>query len=63
VSRPAYETAHLEDLPRFSGEFDTIPIRIPLGIEAFGVNAYGTSSRSTTSSGPGPGGTRSSTWC
>jgi tetratricopeptide (TPR) repeat protein len=41
VSRPAYETAHLEDLPRFGGGFDTIPIRIPLGIEAFGVNAYG----------------------
>jgi tetratricopeptide (TPR) repeat protein len=41
MSRPAYETAHLDELARFGGEFDTIPIRIPLGIAAFGVNAYG----------------------
>jgi tetratricopeptide (TPR) repeat protein len=39
--RPSFETAHLESLDRFAGEFDTIPIRIPLGIAAFGVNAYG----------------------
>jgi Tetratricopeptide repeat len=41
VSRPPFETAHLDDLDRFGGEFDTIPVRIPLGIAAFGVNAYG----------------------
>lgn len=41
MTRPAFETAHLDELDRFSGEFDTIPIRIPLGIAAFGVNAYG----------------------
>jgi tetratricopeptide (TPR) repeat protein len=42
VSRqPAFETAHLEQLDRFDGEVDTIPIRIPLGIAAFGINAYG----------------------
>jgi hypothetical protein len=41
VTRPAFETAHLDELHRFGGEFDTIPIRIPLGIAAFGVNAYG----------------------
>jgi tetratricopeptide (TPR) repeat protein len=40
VSRPAYQTAHLDELARFEGDFDTIPIRIPLGIAAFGVNAY-----------------------
>jgi tetratricopeptide (TPR) repeat protein len=43
VSLPAYQTAHLEELARFEGEFDTIPIRIPLGIAAFGVNAYASS--------------------
>ncbi len=37
----AFETAHLDELDRFGGEFDSIPIRIPLGIAAFGVNAYG----------------------
>ena len=41
VNRPPFETAHLDELARFGGEFDTIPIRIPLGIAAFGVNAYG----------------------
>ena len=40
MSRPPFETAHLDDLDRFSGEFDTIPVRIPFGISAFGVNAY-----------------------
>jgi tetratricopeptide (TPR) repeat protein len=38
VSR--FRTAHLDDLERFQGEFDTIPVRIPLGIGAFGINAY-----------------------
>jgi tetratricopeptide (TPR) repeat protein len=42
VTRPAYETARLDELDRFGdAHFDTIPIRIPLGIAAFGVNAYG----------------------
>ena len=41
MSRPPFETAHLDELDRLSGEFDTIPVRIPLGISAFGVNAYG----------------------
>ena len=41
MSRPPFETAHLDRLARFGGEFDTIPVRIPLGIDAFGVNAYG----------------------
>jgi len=39
TSRP-FEATHLDELQRFGGEFDTIPIRIPLGIAAFGVNAY-----------------------
>lgn len=39
--RPAFETARLDQLDRHEGHFDTIPIRIPLGIAAFGVNAYG----------------------
>jgi tetratricopeptide (TPR) repeat protein len=41
VSGPAFETAQLDQLHRFEGAFHTIPIRIPLGIRAFGVNAYG----------------------
>ncbi len=41
MSRPPFEIAHLDELDRFSDEFDTIPVRIPLGIAAFGVNAYG----------------------
>jgi len=38
VSR--FRTAHLDDLERFQGDFDTIPVRIPLGISSFGINAY-----------------------
>jgi tetratricopeptide (TPR) repeat protein len=38
VSR--FRTAHLDELERFEGDFDTIPVRIPLGIGAFGINAY-----------------------
>jgi len=41
LTRPPFETAKLDELDRFAGEFDTIPIRIPFGISAFGVNAYG----------------------
>jgi tetratricopeptide (TPR) repeat protein len=41
MTQPPYRTVHLDELARFSGHFDTIPIRIPLGISSFGVNAYG----------------------
>ncbi len=41
MTAPAFQVAHLDELDRFSGHYDTIPIRIPLGIQAFGVNAYG----------------------
>jgi tetratricopeptide (TPR) repeat protein len=40
VTQAAFRVARLDELARFEGDFDTIPIRIPLGIEAFGVNAY-----------------------
>ncbi|HSK15117.1 MAG TPA: tetratricopeptide repeat protein [Gaiellaceae bacterium] len=40
MTRPAFEVARLDDLDRFEDELVTVPIRIPLGIEAFGVNAY-----------------------
>lgn len=36
----SFEVAHLGELDRFEEEFATIPVRIPLGIRAFGVNAY-----------------------
>jgi hypothetical protein len=40
VTQPGFETARLDELERFQGNFVTIPVRIPLGISAFGVNAY-----------------------
>jgi hypothetical protein len=40
VSRPPFAVAGLDELERFGGEFTTVPVRIPLGISAFGVNAY-----------------------
>jgi tetratricopeptide (TPR) repeat protein len=40
VSRPPFAVARLDELQRFEGEFTTVPVRIPLGISAFGVNAY-----------------------
>jgi tetratricopeptide (TPR) repeat protein len=40
VSRPPFAVASLDELARFEGEFTTVPVRIPLGISAFGVNAY-----------------------
>jgi tetratricopeptide (TPR) repeat protein len=40
VSEQPFEVAALDDLERIPGEFETIPIRLPLGIAAFGVNAY-----------------------
>jgi hypothetical protein len=39
VSRP-YTVARLEEMERFEGAFSTTPVRIPLGVESFGVNAY-----------------------
>jgi tetratricopeptide (TPR) repeat protein len=40
VTAGRFEVAHLDDLQRFEGEIVTIPVRIPLGISSFGVNAY-----------------------
>lgn len=41
MSRAPFEVARLDDLDRFpQDEIVTIPVRIPLGIRAFGVNAY-----------------------
>lgn len=36
-----FRVARLDELDRIPGEFETTPIRLPLGIRAFGVNAYG----------------------
>jgi hypothetical protein len=41
VTTARFEVAHLDDLQRFEGEIVTTPVRIPLGIRSFGVNAYG----------------------
>jgi len=38
-SRP-FVAAKLAELSRVEGDFGTIPVRIPLGIASFGVNAY-----------------------
>ena len=40
MSLPPFVVARLDELERFEGEFTTVPVRIPLGISAFGVNAY-----------------------
>lgn len=40
TDRP-FKVVRLDELERIPGEFETIPIRLPLGIRAFGVNAYG----------------------
>ena len=40
MSEPPFAVARLDELDRFEAEFVTIPVRIPLGITAFGVNAY-----------------------
>jgi tetratricopeptide (TPR) repeat protein len=39
VTRP-YEVASLDDLERIEGDPVILPVRLPLGIRAFGVNAY-----------------------
>jgi tetratricopeptide (TPR) repeat protein len=41
VTDPPFRVARLDELDRIPGEFETIPVRLPLGIRAFGVNAYG----------------------
>jgi tetratricopeptide (TPR) repeat protein len=40
VTERRFDVVALSGLDRFEADFDTIPVRIPLGIEAFGVNAY-----------------------
>jgi tetratricopeptide (TPR) repeat protein len=40
VSDRPFAVARLDELERFAGEFTTVPVRIPLGISSFGVNAY-----------------------
>jgi tetratricopeptide (TPR) repeat protein len=40
VSDRPFEVSGLDDLDRVPGDIETIPIRLPLGIGAFGVNAY-----------------------
>jgi tetratricopeptide (TPR) repeat protein len=40
VSERPFAAARLDELQRFEGEFTTVPVRLPLGISAFGVNAY-----------------------
>jgi tetratricopeptide (TPR) repeat protein len=44
VSEQAFRVARLDELERIPGEQETTPIRIPLGISSFGVNAYSNSS-------------------
>jgi uncharacterized protein (TIGR00725 family) len=40
VTPRPYDVKRLDELDRFEGAFTTIPVRIPLGIGSFGVNAY-----------------------
>jgi tetratricopeptide (TPR) repeat protein len=40
VTDPPFAVARLDELERIPGEFETIPIRLELGVGAFGVNAY-----------------------
>jgi tetratricopeptide (TPR) repeat protein len=40
VTPRPFEVTRLEELDRYPGEFETIPIRHVLGIGSFGVNAY-----------------------
>ena len=43
MSRPPFQVARLDELDRFAQDgIVTVPVRIPLGIGAFGVNAYET---------------------
>lgn len=36
-----FEVTRLDELPSYTGEITTIPLRLPFGISSFGVNAYG----------------------
>lgn len=36
-----FRVARLDELDRVPGQVETTPVRLPLGIRAFGVNAYG----------------------
>jgi tetratricopeptide (TPR) repeat protein len=40
LSARSFEIARLDELERFESDIVTIPVRIPLGIRSFGVNAY-----------------------
>jgi tetratricopeptide (TPR) repeat protein len=40
VNGPGYRTVHLDELERFDDHAVTIPVRAPLGIGSFGINAY-----------------------
>jgi tetratricopeptide (TPR) repeat protein len=40
LTERAFVVAGIDDLDRYEGEIATIPVRIPLGIRSFGVNAY-----------------------
>lgn len=40
MSRQPFVAVGLDELERFEEELTTVPVRIPLGISAFGVNAY-----------------------
>ena len=40
MNGPGYRTVHLDELERFDGDGVTIPVRVPLGIGSFGINAY-----------------------
>ncbi|MGH3112348.1 MAG: TPR end-of-group domain-containing protein [Gaiellaceae bacterium] len=40
MSRAPFAVAGLDELQRFGDEFTIIPVRTPLGVSAFGVNAY-----------------------
>ena len=40
MTRPGVVVRRLEELERFEGEIATIPVRIPLGVSSFGINAY-----------------------
>jgi tetratricopeptide (TPR) repeat protein len=41
VTKAGVAVRRLDDLERFESEIATIPVRIPLGIASFGINAYG----------------------
>jgi tetratricopeptide (TPR) repeat protein len=40
LTKPSFVVQHVDELERFEAEIATIPVRIPLGISSFGINAY-----------------------